>query len=70
MLCGNESLTAHSCLSAHVAAADHLGEPGKNLYHPQNYPRKGDDAKRRSAVGAGLRPHCSPPCAGHRLFTS
>lgn len=51
MLPGNESLTAHSCLSAYVAAADRLGEPGNNLYDPQNYRRKGDDAKRRIPIG-------------------
>jgi hypothetical protein len=52
MLPGNAFLRAHSCLSAYVAAADRLGEPGASLYDPAGYERNGSDAERRIPLGA------------------
>lgn len=52
MVPGNETLTAHSCLSAYVSAAARLDEPGLNIYAPENYPRNGPDAERRIPIGA------------------
>lgn len=45
-------LTAYSCFSAYIAAADCLDVQGTNIYDPKNYHRKGDDTKRRIPIGA------------------
>ena len=52
MMPGNPTLSLHSCLSAYIAAADRLGEPGSPLYAPESYPRQAHLVGRGISIGA------------------
>jgi hypothetical protein len=51
MVPDHDLIRRHSCVSAYVAGAALLGEPGARIYDPSNYPRHADDAVRRIPIG-------------------